>query len=393
MKQKIYRKIYILIMAILLISTSFADKAVTSPEIKPGYFSEILVQANRNDEVYYPNGYTSVYVDAKNTIYATTPNSGLLIGYKNDQGKYHFEQYTTKNGLGNNSVDQVYVDKNDIVYAATDSGLSMGSKQSDGTYKFRNYSKGLESMSNHTNQIFMDKHGNIYLGTGGELGMTGVGAVIIGIKQPDGNYIFKSYDQKNGLDPYAAIVYGIYVDNSGTIYAATDDGLSIGAKQFDDSYKFIQPITENILTSIYVDTNGKIYATDMNDALLVGAKQIDNKYKFIEYPDDALTSVSSLYVDRDGTIYAATQPGVSSKSVCSGDPDVGGGLAIGKKYPDGRYHFKVYTNGLKSINVNGISVQGNNLVYAATQDGLYYGSFPELVLNLGKTVVFKSTGC
>jgi hypothetical protein len=129
-----------------------------------------------------------------------------------------FTNYTTANGLGNNSVRGVYASGSSI-YAATAAGLGIST---DGGSSFSNYTTNDGLGDNLVNGVYASGS-SIYAAT--SAGNGGGGLSI----STNGGTSFTNYTTANGLGDND--VQGVYASGS-SIYAATDGGLSI-AQQSD----------------------------------------------------------------------------------------------------------------------------------------------------------------
>ena len=121
------------------------------------------------------NDVNCVYVsnDGKK-IYAGTGSDGeggLSIGTEQAGGSYTFQNYTTKDGLSANDVNCIYVSSNGKkIYAGTGSdgkgGLSIGTEQAGGSYTFKDYTTKDGLGSNSVQDIYVSSDGRtIYAAT------------------------------------------------------------------------------------------------------------------------------------------------------------------------------------------------------------------------------------
>lgn len=108
-------------------------------------------------------------------------------------------------------------------------------------------------------------------------------------------------------------IFGVYVDGSGNIYAATPSGLSIST---DGGTSFINKTTSdglgnNYVNDVYVDGSGRIYVATGGGGLSIST---DGGTSFVnKTTSDGLGSnwLRGVYVDSSGNIYAATSGGLS----------------------------------------------------------------------------------
>ena len=74
--------------------------------------------------------------------------------------KYNFKQYTTRDGLAHNSVNDVIQTSDHLIWLATPGGLSSFNGR-----VFKNYNVNDGLLSNYINTIFEDSKGRIWIGT------------------------------------------------------------------------------------------------------------------------------------------------------------------------------------------------------------------------------------
>jgi alpha-tubulin suppressor-like RCC1 family protein len=284
------------------------------------------------------NSVTDVYVTSNNTIYASTSN-GFAIS---NNGGSTFTNRTSTNGLGTNTVYSIFVTPtNGNIYAATTGGVSI-STDGGNTFVNRTTANGLGN--NFTFQTFIDNSSRVYAATTGGLAIS-----------TDGGNTFSNKTTANGLGSNS--IRGVFVTASNIIYAATNAGLSISS---DGGNTFTNKTTTNGLGSnttykIFVSNNIVYVATGGGLSISTdGGNSFTNK--------DILNGLGSNLVyavttSIDNKIYASTS----------------GGLSISL---DGGNTFTNYTsaNGLGSSSVISTYIFSNGNIYAATQGGLSMAS-------------------
>ncbi|MDX2071462.1 MAG: GEVED domain-containing protein [Haliscomenobacter sp.] len=161
-------------------------------------------------------------------------------------------KYTTAQGLGSNSVNDLFIDGNGTVYAATTMGISIlypGQTNFVTTNLVTHPMSGL--LSNNINSVYVDAKGVIYLGTNDGVSVS-----------TDGGTTFTTIT--DGLGNSA--VGDIFVDEANSIiYAATTGGLSmmhLGANKFTN-FTARQGLGADFITSLAVN-NGTVFAGNGN---------------------------------------------------------------------------------------------------------------------------------
>ncbi|MEK6624504.1 MAG: two-component regulator propeller domain-containing protein [Bdellovibrionota bacterium] len=144
-----------------------------------------------------------VLIDANDTIYAGT-NAGLYISVDGDS----FLKKTTVEGLGNNKVISLFVDKQGVIYAGTIGGLSI-SKNSGVSFQNKGAAHGIANVN--INAVYGDPDGKMYLGTN------------LGMYISNGDGTFEGRTTKDGLG--SSTVYALFIDSEFNVYASTSGGL------------------------------------------------------------------------------------------------------------------------------------------------------------------------
>jgi ligand-binding sensor domain-containing protein len=94
-----------------------------------------IVQAKPNNKLLkYTTGVRSILEDSKGSIWFGSYNEGVCLLQNGE-----FQYFTTDNGLSNNSVWNIYEDKNGIIWFECGQGLSIYDGQKMTVYKERNY--------------------------------------------------------------------------------------------------------------------------------------------------------------------------------------------------------------------------------------------------------------
>ena len=172
-------------------------------------------------------------------------------------------------------------------------------------------------------------------------------------------------------------VSSIFASSDGnTIYAATNDGVSVGTKTGSTyTFKFyVTGLVNRIVNSIYATSDGTIIAgtgdgvgTGINGGVAIGTKNSAGGYTFKNYPNGLGSyHVQAVYGSSDGSkIYVGVSDTGNNK----------GGVSVGTKNSAGAYNFRNYTRGIENKYVYSIYASSNgNTIYAGTTEGVEVGT-------------------
>lgn len=153
--------------------------------------------------------------------------------------KYTLENYTAKNGLPQNSVNDIIQDPQGYLWFATQGGAA----RFDG-YDFEHYNALNGLPDDFVNCLLAGKSGDIWFGTQGGL------AVYDGTE-------FKRYSEEEGL--VGSNVLGMVEDLAGNIWAWTAYGLSVITGDTILSYTKGDHLAGNMVVDVLVDSQGKVH--------------------------------------------------------------------------------------------------------------------------------------
>ena len=156
--------------------------------------------------------------------------------------KIPFDNYSIKDGLPSNVINDIVQDSKGYLWFATQVGIS----RFDG-YNFKNFSIEDGLPSNAVNCLFRDSKGNIWLGT------EDAGAAKYNGKE------FHIYNTENGLTSNNRIEK-IFEDTEGSIWIITkNDGISKVMKDTIKNYTEENGLKSNRIASSYVDNYGDVW--------------------------------------------------------------------------------------------------------------------------------------
>lgn len=163
-------------------------------------------------ELPYPEDITGEFITQGTTWSITEDRSGHIWFSTNGHGVFaydgkSFTQYTTKEGLADNSVDVIFEDRLGVMWFGTRWG---GVSRYDGK-TFTNYNSTNAIGNDEVCEIYEDKEGNIWLSSEG-----------YGVYKYDGNS-FTNYGEDEGLGVRA--VQTICEDNKGRLWVGGGGGL------------------------------------------------------------------------------------------------------------------------------------------------------------------------
>ncbi len=239
--------------------------------------------------------------------------------------------YSTKQGLSNDGVHEIYEDREGSLWIGTDGGLDRFRDD-----KFTNYSKGEGLSDDIVYSIYEDREGSLWIGT--ERG---------GLNRlRDGKFV--TYNPNNGLlDPS---IWSVYGGSDRSIWIGAPAGLS----RFHDG-KFVNygakdGLPPYTVMSICEDRNGSLWVGTYGGGL---SRLKDGR--FVTYTSkDGLSSnhIRTVYADKSGVLWIGTS---------------GSGL---DRFKDGKFSVYTVKDGLSSNNVRVVLESRDGSLWIGTNRGL-----------------------
>ncbi|MCP5053403.1 MAG: hypothetical protein GY940_39930, partial [bacterium] len=213
---------------------------------------------------------------------------GTLKGFSRVEAKpTKIISYTTADGLPHNFVRSIFEDRAGHIWIGTDSGLSLFSGET-----FRNFYSGHGLRSDKIYDIFQDNEGNIWLGTG--LGVSMLHSLR-----------FSNFSIRDGLADN--LVWSIREEKPGTYWIGTDKGVSRYSNGHFKTYTTADGLAGNSVYYMIKTRDGAVwFATD-------GGLSVFRGNTFTNYTTgDGLPHrlVLTLEEDRNGTIWVGTVRGL-----------------------------------------------------------------------------------
>lgn len=175
-------------------------------------------------------------VDKNKAIWLAAAEGLLKIG-ENEEPRF----FTKANGLADNSVWKVFEDKEANLWLASDqNGVSKLSSE-----RFILFNSKDALAGDEVKRIYQDNRNNIWVGT--KQGLS--------LYNPKSEKKFRKIDFKGTLD-----IWAITLDNNGTIFAGTSNGLVVGK---DGSFKRVfcsdKESPSNAIVDVFIDSEGEIW--------------------------------------------------------------------------------------------------------------------------------------
>lgn len=204
----------------------------------------------------------------------------LIIVKQSISQEYDIKQFTTKQGLPHNYINDIYQDSDGFIWLATRNGVC----KYDG-YKFEVYSTILEDKSRiptFSQNIFEDKEGKIWV---------------------FGPGLFSYYYNYNRFSAYSDDYVLAYPDKKGGIWFVTDSTLIRFELQTAHIAKDLNHETNNLLRLICKERNDKVWAfrNFTYQELINSSKGFYDIYRF-----NKNYYINNVFVDSDSDIWVST---------------------------------------------------------------------------------------
>ena len=207
-----------------------------------------------------------------------------------DAQTLNFHNYSSENGLPQNTVFSLAQDSVGFIWIGTEAGLARFNGKD---FKYFTLAEGL--IGNNIGALFVEKNGSIWIGTQNGLSILYEGEI-------------RNFTSKNGLiDNY---INGITADKKGNIWIATKFG---GASRFEGSKIINFNTTNNFpsdkLSAVITDHLGNIWFSSLDKGLIKF-----NGKSFINITEEnGLKSniVHTIFEDREYKIWVGTENGIS----------------------------------------------------------------------------------
>jgi ligand-binding sensor domain-containing protein/serine phosphatase RsbU (regulator of sigma subunit) len=227
----------------------------------------------------------NIFQDSKGFIWFSTQGGGVSVF----NGK-NFKKYTKEDGLISNEVTCVTEDKKGNIWIGTSSGISKFDRS-----HFTNYSEkeGLKS-ADGVYWILADKNGYLWCATRGA-----------GVSRFDGNK-FIAFSKKEGLA--SDQVFCIAEDKRGDLWFGLDNGISKYDGKKIINYDTVTLLKHKIFFSSYTDSRGNIWFGSIGDGVI---KYNGVSFTKIDLPESIKNDfIGSIAEDKKGNIWFATEHGV-----------------------------------------------------------------------------------
>jgi len=196
--------------------------------------------------------------------------------------KYPLETYTAKNGLPQNSVNDVVQDPQGYLWFATQGGAA----RFDG-YEFKHFNSLNGLPDDYVNCLLADHTGNLWFGTEG------------GLAVYDGTG-FETYDEGDGLVDNDVV--GMVEDLEGNIWAWTAYGISVLTGDTILSYTKGDHLAGNTILDVMLDSRGTIHVATFEKR---GITRFSDPYKAVLHKREEI--IRDMVEVAPGEIWYASQ--------------------------------------------------------------------------------------
>ncbi|MCI0418608.1 MAG: response regulator, partial [Acidobacteria bacterium] len=200
--------------------------------------------------------------------------------------RYSFKVYGSEEGLGSLTVQSVLQDSQGFLWVATQNGIYRYDGQ-----RFLRFSTAQGLPSNFVNCVFQSQDGTLWAGT------FAAGAA----RLEKGRFV--PLTQESGIGAGGIAYQGIASDGKGTLYFATENGLSIG-----DGVRFRTLTEENglparLVSAVYVDAAENVWFGSGNRLCRLADDGVE-----VLGPESGLhdENIDAIIADAEGSLYART---------------------------------------------------------------------------------------
>ncbi|WP_298484513.1 two-component regulator propeller domain-containing protein [uncultured Maribacter sp.] len=286
------------------------------------------------------------------------------------QNDIYFDHLTTKDGLSQNDINDIYQDSKGFMWFATHDGLN----KYDG-YNFTNYvpeanTKGSIS-SNLIYSITGDKDGNLWIGT------TGGGLNFFNSKTEKFHHFTSNKEDPNSID--SNYISNLHIDKKNRLWIGTNGGinmLDLNKPLNNPIFTKFSPVKEpnssgwdgSSILSIFEDNKGQLWVGGINGIYKLANDKNNNLYFRLENETTGIPSaaVRAIKEDKFGRLIISTNIGL----YCYG---IKNNILTSSKIADGSF------GSIQIDNYNNIWIGSNSgLKYYSSNNG---SNFPKLITN------------
>ncbi|HEY9064440.1 MAG TPA: response regulator [Burkholderiaceae bacterium] len=273
-------------------------------KLTPDRTQAIWYQSNPDD----PDGLrgdlvTGLFKDRDGSFWSTT-KAGSVYRFDTERPRFrsYRHQQTGPQGLGKGSVTAVYAQDPDTLWIGTDRGLNRVDRTKDQVTQVDQpiFARGVSA-------ITRDRAGKLWFGTRG--------SGLVRFDPGSGTYTTYTHDASDPRSLNHDRVTALWVDRGGSLWVATDFGLSRWEPASEDFTTF-SPETRSLVQyrSIAEDASGALWLATLSK----GVHRFDPRTGTFQDFGAALSAahprgqerVNSVHVDRAGTVWVATFRGL-----------------------------------------------------------------------------------
>ncbi|MGL5347982.1 MAG: ligand-binding sensor domain-containing protein [Peptostreptococcaceae bacterium] len=370
------------------------DKGLNKIDIETDEITRYISEPGDNTTI-PENHIRDIFKDKNNTIWIGTDNGLAKLNEDNKTFTTYKSKSCDQNGLVDDEIKDIIQDKSGLIWIGTYSGISIFNPENTIKHYKTNPTSPNGLIDNVVHGIYEDDEGYLWVGTNSK------GLNIINTQNDNIYHLNKENSNGKLSDNRINDIVG----RKEEIYIATNNGVNVvnKDKKTIEVYNTDNGLTENIITSIFVDSKNNLWVGLTNGVNIINleTKEIIDLTKILEQKNVSKIYTKEIYEDSEGVYwlgcfinnglikidpkektiktykYKEDEKSISSNTVRYITEDLNNDIWIGTSYGINKFDRETETfisyidsDGLSNNIVYGILPDDNNNLWISTNNGL-----------------------